>query len=613
MARPLVLQLLKNVPNEPGVYLFKDDKDHILYVGKAKALKKRMSSYFHKSHADNTKIQFLVEVIDSFEFIVTASEFEALILESNLIKLHQPVFNTSLRDDKSYPYLAISYDEEFPRIFITRELHRKGTLYFGPHTRVYALRRTLDMLRNLFPIRTYARKRPDKPNARPFMDYHIKWRLNGTVKELDATAYRKVIDQIRDFLDGRNLELIDEIEQEMQQASENKQFEKAAKLRDRIVAARFLQEQQKVISASKIDRDVIGLADTDGQVYARILHVRNGKLVGSRGFVLDKQQVEDDALTSLVETYYNGAAYVPQEVLLPHAIDDQDVIEAWLKEKRGRKVSLLTPARGEKKGLVEMATANAKYAYEVYRINQAPAVDQAEAVLGSLQVDLGLAGPPYRIECFDISTLRGAETVGSMVVFENARPKRSDYRRFRVKRAEGQDDFASMVEVLKRRLKHLSEPIPEGKFATRPDLLVVDGGKPQLSAARKALDEVGLDIPVVALAKREEELYIPSRSQALVLPRRAPSLRLLQHLRDEAHRFAVQYHRGLRTKDMLVSTFDNIPGVGARRKRLLFKYLETPEGVCEASLDELKAVPGIPAKVAEDIYEYLHGGESGQQ
>lgn len=604
----MLRERLKKIPNEPGVYIYKDSQGKVIYVGKAKALKRRVSSYFQKSHGDNPKIQLLVELIDSFDFIVTDTEFEALVLENTLIKRYQPVFNTSLRDDKTYPYLAITYSDDFPRVFVTRELHRKGTLYFGPYTQVRALRDTLDFLRSIFPIRTYARKRPTNPRAKPFMDYHIKWSLSGDMKRLDEASYREVINHVIDFLEGRDQTIVKTLEQDMKRASDEMEFERAARFRDRIVAARYLQEQQKVVSSERIDRDVIGLVDYDGHVYARVLFVRGGKLIGSRGFVVEKDQIENDALTSLIETYYNQADSIPEEVLLPHEIQDKEVIEAWLRTRRGRRVAILTPKRGEKLDLIKMAMANAKYAFEVYRINEVEKVERAETILEEMQRDLKLSGIPYRIECYDISTLQGNQSVGSMVVFENGRPSKRNYRKFKIKKVEGQDDFASMQEVLRRRLTHLIEPIPEGKFAARPDLLIVDGGKPQLSAAVKVLEELSLEIPVMALAKKEEELYVPGEKEPLVLSKRSPTLNLIRYIRDEAHRYAVTFHRALRSKQMLLSTFDTIPGVGSKRKKVLIEFFGTPEDIYHATLDQLKGVPGIPEVVAEDIYDYLHEG-----
>ncbi len=607
MSQPTLSGRLKKVPNKPGVYLFKDSHDKVIYIGKAKQLKKRMSSYFQKSHADNPKTQLLVELIRSFDFVVTDNEFEALILENNLIKRYQPAFNTDLRDDKTYPYIAITNDDDFPRVYVTRELHRKGTLYFGPYTRVYPLRKTLDLLRSIFPIRTYASKRPSRPSSRSYLDYHIKWGLSGKMDQLDKDEYRKVIDQVIAFLEGRDQSIVDALKKEMNQASENLEFEKASRLRDRIEAATSIQRRQRVVSTKPHNQDVIGLITGENYVYARILFIRQGKLIGSRGYVLDSQQIENDALTSFVEAFYNQSDSIPSEVLLPADVTDQQMIETWLSNRRGKKVSLKVPVRGEKRRLVQMAIANAKYAYEVYRIHESETSRKEALVLSKLQKQLSLPLFPYRIECFDISTLQGSDTVGSMVVFENGLPKRSDYRKFKVKMVEGLDDYASMVEVIKRRLRYLADLMPEAQFSTRPDLIVVDGGKPQLSAALKAINELGLkDIPIVALAKREEELFLPGQSDPLILQKRSSALNLIRHLRDEAHRFAIQFHRDLRGKKMLLSTFDSIPGVGKKRKRILIKYFGSPEGIFKATLGQLQACPGVPQNVATEVFEYLH-------
>lgn len=598
---------LKKVPDKIGVYLFKDAKGRVLYIGKARSLRKRMSSYFQKAHVESPKIQVMVDKVADFDFFVTDNEVEALILENNLIKRYRPPYNTDLRDDKSYPYLAITYEDEFPRVYVTRELHRKGTRYFGPYTKVYALRKTLDTLRSIFPIRTYTKARPTRPVRSPYLDYHIKWGFAPGTAAIGRKTYRKVISHVIDFLEGRDRSLVDDLEKEMKRAANNLDFERAARLRDRIQAARYMLEGQKVVSLTRKYRDVIGMVEEGDEVYARVLFIRGGRLIGSRGYTLDREQVEGDALTTFVKLFYAEAETIPPEVLLPKAIAEKSLIESWLMEKRGGKVSLVLPVRGEKKELVEMAMTNAKYSYEFYKIRGKEKAEKAAWLLAELKRDLNLSSMPHRIECFDISTLRGHETVGSMVVFEDGEPKRSDYRKFRIRRVEGQDDFASMVEVLKRRLRHLIEPIPEERFAARPDLLVVDGGKPQLSAALKAMHDLGIKgIPVIALAKREEEIYAPGWSEPLALSMDAPSLNLIRHLRDEAHRFAIGYHRGLREKAMVASVFDEIPGVGEERKRLLLKHFGSPDAISRATIDQLKSVPHLPDKLAEIIYKHFH-------
>ncbi|MFZ3063275.1 MAG: excinuclease ABC subunit UvrC [Actinomycetota bacterium] len=602
-----IMEQLKKVPDKIGVYLFKDAEGRVLYIGKARSLKKRMSSYFHKVHVESPKIQVMVDKVADFDFFVTDNEVEALILENNLIKRHRPPYNTDLRDDKSYPYLAITYEDEFPRAYVTRELHRKGTRYFGPYTKVYALRKTLDTLRSIFPIRTYTKTRPKRPAPSPYLDYHVKWGFAPGSAAIDREIYRRVIDRVIDFLEGRDTSIIDDLEKEMKKAADNLDFERAARLRDRIEATRHVLEGQKVVSVNRKDRDVIGIVEEEDEVYARVLFIRGGRLIGSRGYTLERGQVEGDALTSFVKLFYAEAEAIPSEILLPKAVGEKNLIESWLMERRGGKMRLVVPLRGEKKDLVEMAMTNAKYSYELYKIKGKEKTRQAAWLLAELKRDLNLPSIPHRIECFDISTLRGHETVGSMVVFADGEPRRSDYRKFRIRWVEGQDDFASMVEVLKRRLHHLTLPIPEERFAARPDLLVVDGGKPQLSAALKALEDLGIkEIPVIALAKREEEIYVPGRPEPMALPMDSPALNLIRHLRDEAHRFAIGYHRGLREKAMIASVFDEIPGVGEARKKLLLRHFGSPDAISRATIDQIKAVPGLSNKLAEIIYKHLH-------
>lgn len=597
---------LKNLPLLPGCYLFKDKTGRVLYVGKARELRKRVSSYFRQRHLDRPKIELMMDKMGSFDFIVTASEVDALILEKVLINKYDPTFNSDLRDDKSYPYLAVTAEEDFPRVFVTRELHRRGTVYFGPYTNVTALRTTLDILRSAYPIRTYARKRGAE-RSRPFLDYHVKWALNPGSAPTDAAEYAVIIKKVISFLEGRDASLVKDLKAKMAAASAELEFERAAKLRDKIEAVEYLMEGQKVISRNKTDRDVIGIAEGDGTIYARILFVRGGKMVGSRGYALASDQVEEDILGAIIERYYSETARLPAEILLPAPVGEAALIEAWLSRRRGRKVKLQVPQRGEKRDLVRLANANAKYAFEQYRIRGRSGEERATWLLGELKKDLGLAELPHRIECFDISTLQGTETVASMVVFENGKPRKSEYRRFRIKWVLGQDDFSSMVEVLKRRLIHIGIDEPGNKFSVRPDLIVVDGGKPQLSAALAAEDSLKmLDIPTVALAKREEELYVPGNDEPLRLPRNAASLNVIRHIRDEAHRFAITYHRGLRGKAMLVSAFDAVPGIGATKKKALLKMFGSPSGVYAASVDELGSVPGISPALAETIHKTLH-------
>lgn len=605
MASDRFREELKNLPLKPGCYMFKDKAGRVMYVGKAISLRKRVVSYFTGKHHDRPKIELMMDKIDSFDFVVTSNEVEALILEKTLIKKYDPPFNTDLRDDKSFPYLAITAEEEYPRLFLTRELHRKGTLYFGPYTNVHAVRLTLDILRSVYPIRTYARQRP-AGRSQPFLEYHAKWVLNPDGTADNADEYGKIIREVIDFLEGRDATLVGNLKKQMAEASVAQEYERAAKVRDKLEAIQYLMEGQKVVTRDKTDRDIFGLAEGDGSIYARILFVRGGKLIGSRGFALAADQVEENVLGAVVEKFYSEAERIPSEILLPAPVDEPELLERWLTGKRGKKTVLLEPKRGEKKRLVELAEANAKYAFEMYKIKGRGGEERATWLLGELRRDLGLAEMPHRIECFDISTLQGTETVASMVVFENGKPRKSEYRRFRIKWVPGQDDFSSMIEVLKRRLVHIGVDEPGNKFAARPDLIIVDGGKPQLTAAVTAeTDTRHTDIPTIALAKREEEIFFPGTEDPLVLSRNAASLNVIRHIRDEAHRFAVSYHRGLRGKKMTASAFDAIPGVGPAKKKALIKHFGSPGGVYAASAEELSAAPGISKSLAIEIFNTL--------
>ena len=596
----LVAEKLKLLPETPGVYLMKDARGKIIYVGKAIVLKNRVRQYFQSSRNQAPKVRAMVSHVADFETIMTANEVESLILEANLIKKHRPRYNIRLKDDKSYPYVKVTVQEEYPRVFITRRVLRDGARYFGPYTNVTALRDSLKLLKRLFPLRT-CRTMPD----RPCLEYHIKRCLAPCVGKVGEEDYRAMIRAVLLFLEGRTDDVERELEHRMNLAAEAYHFETAARLRDQLSAVRKAAERQNIVTGAG-DQDALGMARSAAGVCVQIFFIRGGKMIGREHFLLRGSEEESDVdiLRAFLEQYYNQATFVPREVLLPHEIDAaaREIIERWLAEKKGGgKVALLTPQRGTKRDIVTMATGNAEkfLADEETRRSLAD-----EATLGAVEElgrYLGLKKPPRRMECFDISHNQGQETVASMVVFEDGMPKKSDYRRFKIKSAEGKpDDFLSMREVTTRR--YVGLPADE-----LPDLIIIDGGKGQLSSALAIIrNEAGhKDVPVVGLAKQFELIFTEGNSEPVELPRRSPSLYLIQRIRDEAHRFAITFHRKLRGKRNLVSVLDHIVGVGPKRRQALWTHFGTLDKIKAASVDELAAAPGMNRPAAEAIVHFF--------
>ena len=596
----LVAEKLKLLPETPGVYLMKDARGKIIYVGKAIVLKNRVRQYFQSSRNQAPKVRAMVSHVADFETIMTANEVESLILEANLIKKHRPRYNIRLKDDKSYPYVKVTVQEEYPRVFITRRVLRDGARYFGPYTNVTALRDSLKLLKRLFPLRT-CRTMPD----RPCLEYHIKRCLAPCVGKVTEEDYRAMIRAVLLFLEGRTDDVERELEHRMNLAAEAYHFETAARLRDQLSAVRKAAERQNIVTGAG-DQDALGMARSAAGVCVQIFFIRGGKMIGREHFLLRGSEEESDAdiLRAFLEQYYNQATFVPREVLLPHEIDAaaREIIERWLAEKKGGgKVALLTPQRGTKRDIVTMATGNAEkfLADEETRRSLAD-----EATLGAVEElgrYLGLKKPPRRMECFDISHNQGQETVASMVVFEDGMPKKSDYRRFKIRSAEGKpDDFLSMREVTTRR--YVGLPADE-----LPDLIIIDGGKGQLSSALAIIrNEAGhKDVPVVGLAKQFELIFTEGNSEPVELPRRSQSLYLVQRIRDEAHRFAITFHRKLRGKRNLVSVLDHIVGVGPKRRQSLWTHFGTLDKIKAASVDELAAAPGMNRPAAEAIVHFF--------
>lgn len=615
---------LKNVPDKVGVYLFKDAKDKIIYVGKAGNLRKRVSSYF-RSISNSLKpkaypplaekTNLLVKQIASLDFYLTDNETEALLVEINLIKKYRPKFNVSYKDDKSYPYLAITAQDDFPRICLTREPHRPGVEYYGPYTRAGAARNTLDTLRKIFPVRTCFNSKlaASTKRKRPCLDYHIKRCLGPCLPEVSSSDYRQELERVRLFLKGKADKVTQQLEYAMKKAAEGQEFEKAAILRNRLKEAKQILEKQKIVTTSKVDRDVIGMAE-DGKVASvEILFIRDGKLIESENFLLRTGQ--DEVLPFFIKEHYLSISALPKEIILPFEVGERSLLERCLSQRAGRKISIKIPKRGEKKKLVELAEKNAHYALEKHKTKSSLSRRDHLEALADLKKELALEISPYRIECFDVSTLFGQASTASMVVFVNGQPKRSDYRRFRIKQKNAQDDLSHLKEAITRRFKRYLDQKGkvQARFGLRPDLVVVDGGKPQLSTTFKTLGELGIkDIPIAALAKKEEEIYalypqraFPQKPRFIRLPRTSQALKLVQRIRDEAHRFAVEYHRLLREKKMFTSTLDDVPGVGTVHKKDLLKTFRTVEAVSQASVSELNKVSGVSLSLAEQVHRHF--------
>ena len=596
----IVAEKLKLLPDSPGVYIMKDDHGKIIYVGKAIVLKNRVRQYFQSSRNHTPKVRAMVSHIADFETIMTANEVESLILEANLIKKHRPRYNIRLKDDKSYPYVKVTVQEEFPRVFITRRVLRDGARYFGPYTNVTALRDSLKLLRRLFPLRT-CRTMPE----RPCLEYHIKRCLAPCVGKVEAEDYRAMIRAVLLFLEGRTDDVERELEQRMNAAAEAYHFETAARLRDQLSAVRTAAERQNIVTGAG-DQDAVGMARSAAGVCVQIFFIRGGKMIGREHFLLRGSEEESDAdiLRAFLEQYYNQATFVPREVLLPCAIDAaaQATIEAWLAARKGGgKVALLTPQRGTKHDIVQMATGNAAKFLADEETRRSLLDEQTLGAVEELGRYLGLKHPPRRMECFDISHNQGQETVASMVVFEDGAPKKSDYRRFKIRSTEGKpDDFLSMREVTTRRYVGL----PEEEM---PDLIIIDGGKGQLSSALEIIRHAAghKDVPVVGLAKQFELVFTEGNSEPVELPRHSQALYLIQRIRDEAHRFAITFHRKLRGKRNLVSVLDHIVGIGPKRRQSLRTHFGSLEKIKEATVEELAAAPGMNRTSAEAVRHFF--------
>lgn len=626
---PSLAERVSRVPTDPGCYLWKDAHGEVVYVGKAKNLRARMRQYVTLQD-DREKIPLMMQVVRDFDYVVVGSEHEALVLERNLIAQYHPYFNVDYKDDKSYPFIAITESDVFPAIKYTREKHRKGTRYFGPYTDARAARETIDTLRKVVPIclATCAEWKRAKrildrdpsqaavanmvlaQRCRPCFDYHVGRGPGVCAGMIDTVEYARHVRQVESFLAGNRREIVGELTDQMHEAAANLDFERAGRLKARLNGLDALDDRQQVVFSSDVSADLIGVYREETISCACVFVVREGRTVRSVEFILDKglDVGEEELVGGFVKRYYDETADVPAEVDLDCELSDAEVIEGWLAEKRGTRVHLHRPRRGEKRHLLDMATANARHALMRHMVKTGYADERTNQALLQLESALALDAPPLRIECFDISTLHGHFTVASMVVFTNGRPDKSQYRRFKIQTPLTEaNDFVSMSEVLGRR--YAPERMADERFGSRPDLLVVDGGKPQLTAAVAQLEELGLDIPVCGLAKSDEEIFVPWDETPVVLPSGSPSLYLIKQVRDESHRFAITFHRELRDKAMTRSAIDDVPGVGPKRRRALMKRFGSMKRLRAASEKEIAATPGVPAEVAHAVWQALRAAE----
>ena len=605
-------QQLQALPAKPGVYIFRDARGSVLYVGKAKSLRPRVRSYFQASADVRQAIAQLPERVADLEVIVTGSEVEALHLEQNLVKRHRPPFNVRLRDDKSFPYIAVTGEDDFPRVMFTRERHRRGVTYFGPYANAKKVRETLDVLNRVFQYRPCEGPKPGRHSGIPCLDYHIERCHAPCVDYISKEAYGEIIDGVVNFLSGDTRTIERELERKMRAAAEGERFEEAARYRNRLFAVRRLTERQAVEKRSVGDVDVLGIA-TDGERAAvQIFPLRGGKMIDRYGFHLENVQGQETAalLEAFCLEYYGSAPSIPPQIVVPRDAGEVSALEEFLSERRGARVEVRAAERGEKRRLQELAGQNARLALdsEAYQSEQTRL--RRVGALEELREALNLESLPLRIECFDISNIQAAEPVGSMVVFQDALPKKAHYRKFAVRGLDGQDDFAAMAQVIERRFARMrgvaDDEYDEG-FASVPNLVVIDGGKGQLSAALAAMQRFDLPrVAVISLAKRIEEVFLPGRPDPVLLDPHSPGLQLLQRIRDEAHRFAVGFHRQRRDARARESIFDTLEGVGPVRRRALLHYFGSAERVLAASQEELEGVPGVPAKTARAIYAQLH-------
>lgn len=605
-------RLLQSLPDGPGIYVFRDSSGKVLYVGKAKSLRKRVTSYFRKNGNGDAgaRIARMLKRLHDFDFVVTSSETEALLLESNFIKHHRPPFNIMLRDDKSYPYVAITLNEEYPRVIFTRQSHRPGIVYFGPFSSAGKVRETLDLLGKVFPYRKCRGPNPGRRSGTPCLNYHIGLCLAPCIGNIDPASYREIISKVERLLSGKSEGLAAEIGEEMEKAAAGQRYEEAAVFRNRLKALEHLLEKQQASAIGISSLDVIGIFAEGDSANVQVLQVRDDALSDRRSFFLKNIAGEsgDKILEQFVISYYSTPIAIPAEVVMPPGFGRSDALKDFLSEKRGSCVEVKPAARGKRRKLLEMAAQNAALALRQDKLREEERKARPARALAGLKDALRLKKKPMRIECFDISNIGGRHPVGSMAVFEGGVPNPAHYRKFSIRKSSTPDDFAMMAEVIFRRFSKNEGDIKgvDFSFSSRPDLVVVDGGAGQVSAAAGSLEALNLKIPVAGIAKRHEDIYLPGEPGPLSLPVDSAALGLLKRIRDEAHRFAIIYHRQRRDSEVSSSMLDGIPGVGPARKKAILAHFGSPDRFLSARRDELEAVPGLPSRVAREVYAYVH-------
>ena len=623
LKRPDFSERLRATPMKPGVYLMRDAAAEVLYVGKASTLRHRLRWYFASQAGLPPKIRNMVSKVADFDFIVTESDQEAVILECNLIKRHKPAYNARLKDDKSYPFIKIDVSEDFPQVYITRRVARDGSRYFGPFASAYSVRKTLALLKKLFPYRSCT-KTITGNDPRPCLDFYIHRCVGPCIGAVDKQQYKEVVDQVILFLEGKTGRVVKSVARRMREVAEALEFERATVLRDQLQAIEKVHEGQKVLHLTSENLDVIAVAPGIGEAWVEVFFIRHGKLIGRDHFTMAGTQDDepDKILTAFLTQFYSENPYVPPRILVQQMPEDAEAIQQWLGQKRDGPVKVHVPQRGEKRKLVQMVADNAAEGVEQLKVRQAESSD-VDSAMAELQEALSLPRLPRRIECYDISNIRGTSPVGSMAVFEDGSPRSSDYRRFKIKTVEGMDDYLMMREVLTRRFRRLAKSKdaaghngegPSGEtprdsdaaWQTVPDLVLIDGGKGHLGAALQVFLELGTEfIPLASLAKENEELFVPQTPEPIILPRNAQGLFLVQRARDEAHRFAVTFHRQRRSKRTVASVMDEVRGIGPKRRRMLLRRFGSVKGIKEAALDDVAAVPGMTVTLATRLKEYL--------
>lgn len=632
LSRQAIADRLQATPTRPGVYTMRDAAGEVMYVGKATSLRSRLRSYFGSPNNLERKIRTMVALIADFEYVVTDTESEALILENTLIKRHKPFYNARLKDDKTYPYIKIDLNEAFPQLYFTRRVQNDGARYFGPFASAGSVRTTMNLLKKLFPYRSCT-KVITGTDARPCLEYHIRRCVGPCIGAVSADEYRLVIQQVILFMAGKTERVVRDLKRKMESAADNLEFERAAALRDQVRAIERVGESQKIASPGRADQDIVAIATTGSEAWVEVFFIRNGNLTGRDHFIMEGVQDDEPGkvLGHFVKQFYDTALHVPRELLLQHPVgDDQELIQGWLTEKRGHNVTLTVPLRGTKRRLVQMVADNAAQGLQQRAVKWLSDTSNLQQAMSEVAEALNLPRPPQRMECYDISNIQGSNPVGSMVVFENGRPKNNHYRRFQIKSVDGIDDYSMMQEMLRRRFRRLSEQLRisdngqddaasgngggtdgrssgEQTWGIVPDLVLIDGGKGHLGAALQVFLELGLvdTVPLASLAKEREELFVPQNPDPVLLPRGSQGLFLVQRIRDEAHRFAITYHRQRRSKSAVRSVLDSVPGIGPKRRGMLIRQFGSAAGVKAASLEELASVPGMTVSLAQKVKDYL--------